>query len=87
MGEDQPAANSGNAVAVAENSLTGAYLNPLRPAPTPKKPALFVPAKPGDTSDPELLTKNRFFHHQAELPFANTRTNHYGVSSMDAFGR
>jgi hypothetical protein len=77
----------GNAVAVAEHGLTGVYLNPLRPAPNAKKPALFVPAKPGETSDPDLQTKNRFFHHQAELPFANARTNHYGVASMDAFGR
>lgn len=77
----------GNAVAVAENGLSGVYLNPLRPAANANKPALFVPAKPGGTSDPVLNTQNRFFHHQAVLPFAGARTNHYGVASMDAFGR
>jgi len=77
----------GNAVAVAENGLTGAYLNPLRPAKNANKPALFVPAKPGETSDRVLQTQNRFFHHQAALPFTGARTNHYGVASMDAFAR
>ena len=77
----------GNAVAVGEDGLNGVYLNPLRPAINPTKPALFVPAKPGETSDPVLNTQNRFFHHQAVLPFAGVRTNHYGVASMDAFGR
>ena len=77
----------GNAVAVAENGLAGDYLNPLRPAENADKHALFVPAKPGATSDPELNTKNRFIHNQTVLPFVGARANHYGVASMDAFGR
>lgn len=63
------------------------YLNPFRPANSPNKPALFVPAKPGDTSDPILQTKNRFFHHLAEMPFVGSLTNYYGIAAMDAFGR
>ena len=59
----------------------------MRPANQAKKLALFVPAKPGETSDPILLTRNRFFHHGAEIPFIGLRTYHYGVAAMDAFGR
>ena len=77
----------GNAIAVAESGTTGVYLNTLRPAELPHQPALFVPMKPGETSDPELITKNRFIHSQTELPFIGSRINKYGVASMDAFGR
>ena len=77
----------GNAVAVAEADLKGAYLNGTRPANQAKKLALFLPAKPGLTSDPVLQTRNRFFHHGAALPFIGLRTFQYGVTAMDAFGR
>jgi hypothetical protein len=77
----------GNAVSVAEADLKGAYLNATRPGNQAKKLALFVPAKPGETSDPVLHTRNRFFHHGAAIPFIGLRTYHYGVAAMDAFGR
>ena len=77
----------GNAIAVADTGTSGAYLNPPRPVTETGKPALFVPAKPGETSDPILHTRNRFFHHGAALPFAGVRTYRYGVAAMDAFGR
>ena len=77
----------GNAVAFREGGLFGNYLNPLRPASPTASPALFVPAKPGNTSAPGLETKNRFFHHGAQVPFEGTRTLQYGVASMDVFGR
>jgi hypothetical protein len=77
----------GNAVSVAEADLNGAYLNGTRPGNQARKLALFVPAKPGETSDPILHTRNRFFHHGAEIPFIGPRTYHYGVAAMDAFGR
>jgi hypothetical protein len=77
----------GNAVVVADADLTGAYLNATRPANQAKKLALFVPAKPGETSDPILHTRNRFFHHGAAIPFIGQRTFNYGVAAMDAFGR
>jgi hypothetical protein len=77
----------GNAVAVAEADLNGRYLNAPRPANPSKKLALFVPAKPGETSDPVLHTRNRFFHHGAEIPFIGLRTFSYGIAAMDAFGR
>ncbi len=77
----------GNAIAMSETGVNGTYLNTLRPAALPHKPALFVPVKPGDTSDPILTTVNRFIHSQIELPFTGNRENRYGVASMDAFGR
>lgn len=77
----------GNAIAVAESGGSAIYLNTLRPSATAKKPALFVPMKPGDTSDPQLNNKNRFIHSQTLLPFKDTRVNKYGVASMDPFGR
>lgn len=77
----------GNAVSVAKEDLNGAYLNSTRPANQAKKLALFVPANPGATSDPILFTRNRFFHHGAEIPLIGLRTFHYGVAAMDAFGR
>ncbi|MDQ3808754.1 MAG: hypothetical protein M3336_00515 [Chloroflexota bacterium] len=77
----------GNAMAVADSAASGDYLNALRPATQTGKRALLVPAKPGQTSDPILQTRNRFFHHGAELPFAGVRTFRYGVAAMDAFGR
>lgn len=77
----------GNAVSVARENLNGAYLNATRPANQAKKLALFVPAKPGEMSDPILFTRNRFFHHGAEIPFVGQRTFHYSVAAMDAFGR
>lgn len=77
----------GNAIAVAHDGLTGAYLNALRPANQTGKLTLFVPAKPGETGDPILHTHNRFFDHGATLPFTGLRTGRYGVAAMDAFGR
>jgi hypothetical protein len=77
----------GNAVAVADDGLTGRYLNALRPANQTGKLTLFVPAKPGEAGDPILHTRNRFFDHDATLPFTGTSTRRYGVAAMDAFGR
>jgi hypothetical protein len=77
----------GNAIAVAESGSNGLYLNTLRPAAVAHQPALFVPMKPGDTSDPVLISKNRFIHSQTLLPFKDSRVNQYGVASMDSFGR
>ena len=78
----------GNAVAVADNGIFGTYLNPLRPANTADKPALFIPMRPTSArSDRVLQTLNRFIHHHAKLPFISSTTSHYGIASMDSFGR
>ena len=77
----------GNAVAVEIGGLTGAYLNSLRPASPTAKLALFVPARNGENSDPALETKNRFFDHNAQVPFEGDRTFRYGLAAMDAFAR
>ena len=77
----------GNAIAVDEGGFNGAYLNSLRPGTPSGTLALFVPAKPGETSDPILQTKNRFFDHDAQVPLEGSRTFRYGVAAMDAFAR
>jgi hypothetical protein len=77
----------GNAIAVAGASLNGSYLNAPRPGNQTGRLALFVPAKPGETSDPILQSRNRFFHHGAQVPFIGVRAYRYGVATMDAFGR
>jgi hypothetical protein len=77
----------GNAIAVADEGLTGRYLNAALPANQTGKLALFVPAKPGEAGDPILHTRNRFFDHDAKLPFTGASTRRYGAAAMDAFGR
>ncbi|MEN8202286.1 MAG: hypothetical protein ABFS28_06800 [Bacteroidota bacterium] len=76
----------GNAIAVAENSSGGKYLNSLRSTDS-GLPALFMPVKPGLTGDPILQQVNRFIHHLAQLPFSGKQHNRYGVAAMDPFAR